>query len=130
MTSGGRNASTQSCDLADKNVCPTGGRASRRAGQARRLKRFDLGISIGAPVAGPGVGQVLEAKLLEDGAAGGQGVDLEILGVGLDGVAGSGGYDGAVEAAASVGGEGAAAVKAGEGAVGVSVEAADADGLV
>ena len=28
MTSGGRNASTQSCETADKNVCPTGGKRS------------------------------------------------------------------------------------------------------
>src|SRR4051812_25254741 len=34
MTSGGRNASTQSCETADKNVCPTGGKAG-----ARRTRR-------------------------------------------------------------------------------------------
>src|SRR5947208_1011120 len=82
------------------------------------------------PVARPGVGEPLKPQLLENGPAGGEGVDDQVARAEAEGIAGAGGDHGAVEAAAAERGEGAAAVEAGEVAVGVGVEAADAHGLV
>jgi sterol desaturase/sphingolipid hydroxylase (fatty acid hydroxylase superfamily) len=81
------------------------------------------------PVAGPGIGEPLEAEALEDGSAGGEGVNLQEFGAAGEGVAGAGGDEGAVVAAAAKCGQGLAAVEAGKPAVGVRVEPAGAHGL-